>query len=710
MNVKDFLRELDAAQAVGEGWMARCPAHDDQTPSLSVRSGKDGRVLVYCHAGCTVEEVVAAVGLELRDLMGDVVTPPGSPATLQPQAKGCTVAQYSKAKELPLDFLTKLGVTDYSHGGTPAVRIPYRDAAGAEVAVRFRTALSDEDGSNRFRWRTHDRPTLYGLDHLSEAKELGVVFIVEGESDAQALWLNDIPAVGVPGANCWREAEYAPLFDGIETILVVVENDQGGAATLQWLSKSAIRDRSKVVRLDPLKDVSELYLDDPARFVNRLVKAADDAPHWTEVADAEKEKARKEAWTKCSTLAASPSILDRLTEELRQMGVVGEDRAAKLLFLVLATRHFQRPVNSVVKGPSSAGKSFVTESVLRFFPPDAYYTRTAMSPRALAYSQEPMQHRFLVLFEAAGMKDSTGDYLLRSLLSEGRIEYETVEKTKDGMRSRVISREGPTGLIVTTTAVSLHRENETRLISIPATDTRKQTKRILRAMARGSSSAYQPDFLPWHALDRWLSSGPTRVIVPFALALASEVPAVAVRLRRDFRTVITLVEAHALLHQVSRRRRNDGSIIAKLDDYEAVRGLVSDLIASGVEATIPATVRETVAAVNDGASTVAEVAAELKLDKSAAWRRVAVAERSGFLENLETRKGRQAQLVVKAVPPDDIEILPSVKALRTRIAREKLNQQIRKTNPAMPQAKRRQNPTSGVPNLVRGEESDEHRE
>ena len=48
-------RVLSRVQAKpnGRGWMARCPAHDDRTPSLSIAQGDDGRVLLKCHAGCT---------------------------------------------------------------------------------------------------------------------------------------------------------------------------------------------------------------------------------------------------------------------------------------------------------------------------------------------------------------------------------------------------------------------------------------------------------------------------------------------------------------------------------------------------------------------------------------------------------------------------------------------------------------------------------
>ena len=49
---------------MGKGFIARCPAHDDRMPSLSIADGADGadgKILVHCHAGCTQDEVIAAL-------------------------------------------------------------------------------------------------------------------------------------------------------------------------------------------------------------------------------------------------------------------------------------------------------------------------------------------------------------------------------------------------------------------------------------------------------------------------------------------------------------------------------------------------------------------------------------------------------------------------------------------------------------------------
>jgi len=67
-NVDVLLARLEGVRPAGpNSWVARCPAHDDRDPSLSV-SVKEGRVLLYCFAGCAPDEVLGAVGLTWRDL------------------------------------------------------------------------------------------------------------------------------------------------------------------------------------------------------------------------------------------------------------------------------------------------------------------------------------------------------------------------------------------------------------------------------------------------------------------------------------------------------------------------------------------------------------------------------------------------------------------------------------------------------------------
>ncbi len=60
---------LDSVKQTGNGrWIARCPAHDDKRPSLTIKETNDGTILLKCWAGCCAGDVVAAVGLSLGDL------------------------------------------------------------------------------------------------------------------------------------------------------------------------------------------------------------------------------------------------------------------------------------------------------------------------------------------------------------------------------------------------------------------------------------------------------------------------------------------------------------------------------------------------------------------------------------------------------------------------------------------------------------------
>jgi hypothetical protein len=70
MTVEEIASRFNAKRN-GEGWQAKCPAHDDHTPSLSINKGTDGCTLLHCHAGCPTESVLSAVGLTPRDLFNN---------------------------------------------------------------------------------------------------------------------------------------------------------------------------------------------------------------------------------------------------------------------------------------------------------------------------------------------------------------------------------------------------------------------------------------------------------------------------------------------------------------------------------------------------------------------------------------------------------------------------------------------------------------
>jgi hypothetical protein len=480
----------------------------------------------------------------------------------------------------------------------------------------------------------------------------------------------------VPGAASWQ-AEWAEYVKDL-TVYVWQEPDPGGE-TFSARVGASLPDCLILTPPEGRKDISECHIagcasaDRAEPSIPELVeKLCREARPWREIAAERLSQAAAEAKAAAGELLNAPDILERFAASCREQGLVGEDRTAKLLFLCGVSRLLDRPVSCVVKGASSSGKSVTVETVFEHFPPSAYYALSSMSERSLAYSNEPLSHRILILYEAAGMTSDLATYLMRSLLSEGKIRYETVEKTSQGLQPRLIERAGPTGLIVTTTGANLHPENETRLLSLTVRDDPLQTAGVLRALADRANGAgpEPPDYGPWHALQTWLElAGRREVTIPYAHELAVRADSRAVRLRRDFGAVLNLICAHAILHQASRERDPHGRIVATLADYAAVYELVIDIIAQGVQAMVDPRIRETVAAVKeldtpkDPGIHITAVAKALGMDRSAASRRVRVAIEDGYLANLEERKGRPARITLGDPLPEERAVLPRPGAL-----------------------------------------------
>ena len=68
-DIDQIISRLDKVRQHKKGrYMALCPAHKDRSPSLSLSQGDDGRILMHCFAGCNIEDICSAIGLEVKDL------------------------------------------------------------------------------------------------------------------------------------------------------------------------------------------------------------------------------------------------------------------------------------------------------------------------------------------------------------------------------------------------------------------------------------------------------------------------------------------------------------------------------------------------------------------------------------------------------------------------------------------------------------------
>jgi hypothetical protein len=66
--IDPILARLEGVKGRSGSFSARCPAHNDRSPSLAVTEKEDGRILLHCFGGCSVEEVLGAIGMDMSDL------------------------------------------------------------------------------------------------------------------------------------------------------------------------------------------------------------------------------------------------------------------------------------------------------------------------------------------------------------------------------------------------------------------------------------------------------------------------------------------------------------------------------------------------------------------------------------------------------------------------------------------------------------------
>lgn len=208
MQPDEILARLDGVHPSGDGWVARCPSHEDHRQSLSLGVGDDGRVLLNCHAGCAPDAVCAALGLKLADLFVEEQSGNGN-------GKREIVATY--------DYVDEQRRLLYQ-----VVRFQPKD---------FRQRRPDGEGG--WTWKVAGtRRVLYRLPEVILAAALGgTVYVVEGEKDVHALEAAGAVATTSPaGAGKWRP-EYSEALTGAH-VAIVADRDEPGRAHAEQVARS----------------------------------------------------------------------------------------------------------------------------------------------------------------------------------------------------------------------------------------------------------------------------------------------------------------------------------------------------------------------------------------------------------------------------------------------------------------------------------------
>lgn len=237
MQLRDILPRLSGVRKGRQGYVAKCPTHDDKKQSLALAED-NGRVLIKCYAGCDTKSVLNSLGLGWRDLFDKNIT--------QPSHSSLGVSDDRNRKPFSQNFV----------GYTPAPGkrehsvYPYTDENGNVLYenVRyfpkdFRQRRLDENGNAI--WNLEGvRRVPYRLAELTKAEAVDI-FLTEGEKDADAL-----AELGFTSSSFKNWTENFNQYIHGRHVIIVQDHDVPGVTMADEAAKTMLRSAASIKILD----------------------------------------------------------------------------------------------------------------------------------------------------------------------------------------------------------------------------------------------------------------------------------------------------------------------------------------------------------------------------------------------------------------------------------------------------------------------------
>lgn len=229
LTIDTLLPQLEDVTQKGDRWMARCPAHEDNTPSLSVAVGDEGKLLLKCFAGCSFDSIVSSLNTNGVNGNGTGTAKIKTAKKKKPKApppwERTPIAKYPYIDQSGNLLYEKYRFWEKRNGEI------YGDGYDPKYIIRRHGRMSRDD-----KWGIGDAPRLlYNLPLLlDEKRKEEPIYIVEGEKDADRLVaLGLIATCNFDGASeenqktKWHGDEYNQFFTG-RRVVIFPDNDKPG--------------------------------------------------------------------------------------------------------------------------------------------------------------------------------------------------------------------------------------------------------------------------------------------------------------------------------------------------------------------------------------------------------------------------------------------------------------------------------------------------
>lgn len=255
----------------GRGWSARCPAHNDRNPSLSISEGSEGQALVHCHAGCGFDDIVEAIGLQTNEMFPVACDTSRVPARSKPKSvardnghawKPTSRSSTTKPAKVYPDEKAAQGAVEAMIGSRADCAWEYHDPQGELIGVILRFDLPDGKQIRPISRQKHGwvltgmlppKP-LYALREIIDSSEL--VYVCEGEKACDAARAIGLVATTSPhGAQSASKADWSVMRG--RSVVILPDHDDAGeryASDVVELLHEAGAACVRIVRLAELWD------------------------------------------------------------------------------------------------------------------------------------------------------------------------------------------------------------------------------------------------------------------------------------------------------------------------------------------------------------------------------------------------------------------------------------------------------------------------
>jgi hypothetical protein len=392
-----------------------------------------------------------------------------------------------------------------------------------------------------------------------------------------------VPAVSVPGMRPLPDGFVLPIgnlrytINGLEKakrqLKAYIRVERGEKVWADSFDLNQARERKEFTR-----ELARIFEESVDRLEADLVKVTDAceirlAQPDIMLPDSPVEPVPEGDMREAKLLGEDPRLIERIIEDFRTLGVVGEEINILLSYLIMTSRKMEEPLAGSFISSIGAGKNAITDLARDLCPSEGRFYASFLSGKALYHmAPDALRHKFIVLEEIDGMRQAL--QAVRMLLSSGGLTSRTASRDPASGRLQTETKrvEGPVAMAVTGSNPNADRETLSRFIVSSMDESKDQTKAIHeRQLRKHSAESLARDLAGkaierrHHAFQRILQ--PVRVIIsnPEKISCTDD----RLNSRRDFPKILKLIKAIAFLRQMQKQvKQGEGLNYIEVDDYD----------------------------------------------------------------------------------------------------------------------------------------------